>query len=116
MNPKTTRTDKPILVTLFFAGMLFTATAIAGENQTHAFDANGDGKTTFEEVMKKLEKSARTTFDAMDHNKDGVLSEKDFDDVRDGMRKLEDWLYDLLKPFMDNDDKYNDDKSDPRAV
>ncbi len=112
MNPKTTRTGKPILVTLFFAGMLFTTTAIAGENQqTHAFDANGDGKITFEEVMKKLEKSARTTFDAMDHNKDGVLSEKDFDDVRDGMRKLEDWLYDLLKPFMDNDDK-----SGPRAV
>ncbi|MDQ6999367.1 MAG: hypothetical protein Q9M12_00570 [Mariprofundus sp.] len=112
MNSTNTRTSKRILVSLFFAGLLFTATAvIAGEEQTHAFDANGDGKITFEEVMKKLEKSARTTFDAMDHNKDGVLSEKDFDDVRDGMRKLEDWLYDLLKPFMDNDNK-----SDPRAV
>ncbi len=111
MNSNITRTNKPILVTLFFAGLLFSATAIAGEDQARAFDANGDGKITFEEVMKKLEKSARTTFDAMDHNKDGVLSEKDFDDVRDGMRKLEDWLYDLLKPFMDNDNK-----SDPRAV
>jgi len=110
MNSNTTRTNKPILVSLFFAGMLFAAPAIAGEDQRHAFDANGDGKITFEEVMKKLEKSARTTFDAMDHNKDGVLSEKDFDDVREGMRKLENWLYDLLKPFMD------DEKSDPKAV
>ncbi|MDQ6982303.1 MAG: EF-hand domain-containing protein [Mariprofundus sp.] len=110
MNSNTTRTSKAILVSLFFAGMLFTAPAMAGENQTHAFDANGDGKITFEEVMKKLEKSARTTFDTMDHNKDGVLSEKDFDDAREGMRKLEDWLYDLIKPFME------DDKSDPKAV
>jgi len=35
----------------------------------------------------------------MDHNKDGVLSDKDFDDVREGMKKLEDWLHDLLKPL-----------------
>jgi len=53
--------------------------------------------------MKKLEKSARTAFDAMDHNKDGVLSKKDFDDVRDGMQKLQDWLHDLLKSFIKDD-------------
>ncbi len=54
--------------------------------------------------MQKVEKSARTAFDAMDHNKDGVLSDKDFDDVREGMKKLEDWLHDLLKPFIRDDD------------
>jgi len=37
----------------------------------------------------------------MDRNKDGVLSEKDFDDVRQGMEKLERWFEDLLKPFLE---------------
>ncbi len=85
------------------AGLLFASTAMAAEHQPDGFDANHDGQITFEEVMKKLEKSARTTFDAMDHNKDGVLSKKDFDDVRDGMQKLQDWLHDLLKPFIKDD-------------
>jgi len=46
----------------------------------------------------------------MDHNKDGVLSDNDFDDVREGMQKLEDWLYDMFKPFIKDDD------SGPMAV
>ncbi len=91
---------KTILAALCLA-LLFTATpAMAGESNSQDFDANGDGQVTFEEVMKRLESSARTAFDSMDHNKDGVLSDKDFDDVRKGMEKLEQWLEDLLKPFM----------------
>ena len=72
--------------------------AVAGE--AGAFDANGDGQVTFEEVMQRLEKSARATFDSMDRNKDGVISDKDFDDVREGMERLEKWFEELLKPFL----------------
>jgi len=103
MNATIAWITKPVLVALFFAGLLFTATAMAGEDQSHDFDADGDGKITFEEVMQKLEKSARKAFDAMDHNKDGVLSDEDFDDVRGGIRKFENWLYDHIKPLMDDD-------------
>ena len=92
------------------AGRMFAESARDAGNQEDQFDANGDGQVTFPEVMKKVEKSARKTFDAMDHNKDGVLSDKDFDDVREGMQKLEDWLHDLLKPFIKDDD------SGPMAV
>jgi len=101
-----------ISATVLAAGLLFTSTAMAAEHQSNDFDANHDGQITFEEVMKKLEKSARTAFDAMDHNKDGVLSKKDFDDVRDGMQKLQDWLHDLLKPFIKDDAP----KSNPMSV
>jgi len=97
-------TTKILLAAGLAAGLLFATTAMAAEHSSDNFDANGDGQITFEEVMHKLEKSARKTFDAMDHNKDGVLSKKDFDDVREGMQKLEDWLQDLLKPFMKDED------------
>jgi len=89
---------------IFTVGLLLASPAMAAGNQPDGFDANGDGQITFEEVMQKVEKSACTAFDAMDHNKDGVLSDKDFDDVREGMQKLEDWLHDLLKPFIRDDD------------
>ncbi|ATX80909.1 EF hand [Mariprofundus ferrinatatus] len=79
--------------------LLVSTPALADENSS-AFDANGDGQITFEEVMQRLETSARATFDAMDRNKDGVISDKDFDDVREGMEKLERWFEDLLKPFL----------------
>ncbi|MFQ5344382.1 MAG: EF-hand domain-containing protein [Mariprofundus sp.] len=97
-------TIRTAVSSLFLAAFLLAAPAMAGEDQSHMFDANGDGKITFEEVMKKLEKSARPAFDRLDHNKDGVLSEKDFDDVRDSMRKFENWLYDMLQPLMEEDD------------
>ncbi len=101
---------KTILAGVLAAMLLLATSAMAADNQQDNFDANHDGQITFEEVMKKVEKSARKTFDAMDHNKDGVLSDKDFDDVRDGMQKLRDWLHDLLKPFI------KDDESGPMAV
>ncbi len=110
IQTKSSNISKGIFSALLVSGMMFASSAMAAGNQSDDFDANNDGQVTFEEVMKKLEKSARTTFDAMDHNKDGVLSDKDFDDVREGMQKLEDWLHDLLKPFMKDDD------SGPMAV
>jgi len=110
IQPHTSGICKTTLAGALAAMLLFSTSAIAAGNQSDAFDANGDGQITFEEVMKKVEKSARKTFDAMDHNKDGVLSDKDFDDVRDGMQKLQDWLHDLLKPFI------KDDESGPMAV
>ena len=85
---------------LLIIGLMLASLAVAGENRSDDFDANGDGRITFEEVMKKLEPSARSAFDSMDRNKDGVLSDKDFDDVREGMDKLQKWLDDLLKPFL----------------
>ena len=97
----------PLLLALV---LLFATPALAADSPNDQFDANGDGQITFPEVMQKLEKSARSAFDAMDHNKDGVLSKKDFDDVREGMEKLEEWLHDLLKPFIKDDD------SGPMAV
>jgi len=95
--------SKTLPAVMLAAGLLFASTAMAAEHPANDFDANHDGQITFEEVMKKLEKSARTAFDAMDHNKDGVLSKKDFDDVREGMQKPQEWLHDLLKPFMKDD-------------
>lgn len=91
---------KEIFVALLCVLLLSASPAIAGEKSAGAFDANGDGQVTFPEVMQRLEKSARTAFDAMDRNKDGVLSAKDFDDMRDGMEKLEQWFEKLLKPFL----------------
>jgi len=96
-----TRKANPLLLSmLLLVGLFIASSAWAGTSSGDGFDANGDGQVSFEEVMKKLEKSARSTFDSMDRNHDGVLSNKDFDDMREGMQKLEDWLDHLLKPFM----------------
>jgi Ca2+-binding EF-hand superfamily protein len=43
-------------------------------------------------------------FDALDRNKDGVLSQEDFSDVSEGMQKLQDWLDDLLRPFLPSEE------------
>jgi len=85
---------------LVLAALLWTGIAGAEEQEHKGFDTNGDGLVTFQEVMKYLEPSVRKTFDAMDRNKDGVLSDKDFDDLREGMKELERWLDKLLiEPF-----------------
>lgn len=64
------------------------------------FDNNKDGEVTFEEVMKHLELGIRKSFDALDRNHDGVLSAKDFDDLHQGIDKLEKWLKELVKPLI----------------
>ena len=86
------------LASVVLAGMLWTTDVRAADGSK--FDSNGDGLVTFQEVMKYIEPSVRKSFDAMDRNKDGVLSDKDFDDLREGLRKLEEWLDELLiEPF-----------------
>ena len=100
MTENSSKTNPLLLSMLLIVGLFVASSAWAGGSASHDFDANGDGQVSFEEVMQKLEKSARTTFDSMDRNHDGVLSNKDFDDVRQGMQKLEDWLDNLLKPFL----------------
>jgi len=50
--------------------------------------------------MRHVEPSIRKGFDALDRNHDGALSGEDFNDFHRGMQKLEDWLNELLKPFI----------------
>lgn len=86
------------LAVLVMIGMLWVSPAYAADKDD--FDANGDGRITFEEVMKRVEATTRKTFDTLDRNKDGALSDEDFDGVREQMKKMEDWLEDLIKPFL----------------
>ncbi len=105
MSDTTTGKTNPVLLSVLLMIGLFCASSVwAGPAASQEFDANGDGQVTFEEVMKKVERSARKAFDGMDRNNDGVLSNKDFNDVREGMQKLEEWLDHLLKPFMQEDE------------
>lgn len=68
------------------------------EGDQNGFDANHDGQITLEEVMQRLEPAVRRAFEAMDRNGDGVLSEHDFDDLREGLDRLQRWFDELL-PF-----------------
>ena len=86
------------LTALILAGLLCSSPAYASDKDD--YDVNGDGRITFEEVMKRVESSTRKTFDALDRNKDGALSDEDFDGVRDQMKEMEDWLEELIKPFL----------------
>ena len=88
-------------IVVMLALLVCAAPGMADASDQHSFDANGDGKITFEEVMKHVEHSARQVFDSLDRNSDGVLSSDDFDDMRKGMQQLQDWLDHLLKPFTD---------------
>jgi Ca2+-binding EF-hand superfamily protein len=92
-----------IMAVLVVTGLLCSSPAYAADKDD--FDANGDGRVTFEEVMKRVESSTRKTFDALDRNKDGALSDEDFDGVRDQMKEMEDWLEELIKPFLDEDEE-----------
>ena len=94
-------TKSVALAVLIVAGSLWALPAHAADKDD--FDANDDGRITFEEVMKHVEATTRKTFDALDRNKDGALSDEDFDGVRDQMKKMEDWLEDLIKPFLEKE-------------
>jgi hypothetical protein len=87
-----------IMTVLVVAGLLCSSPASATDRDD--YDANGDGRITFEEVMKRVEAATRKTFDALDRNKDGALSDEDFDGVREKMKKMEEWLEELIKPFL----------------
>jgi len=51
-------------------------------------------------IMRHIRPRIQSGFDALDRNKDGVLSGRDFDDVREGMKELQDWLDELLRQFF----------------
>jgi len=89
------------LAVLIATSLLCSSPAYAADKED--FDANGDGRITFEEVMKHLESTTRKSFDALDRNKDGALSDEDFDDVREKMKKMQEWLEELIKPFLPED-------------
>jgi len=91
------------LTGLAIAGLLWASPGFAADKDD--FDTNGDGRITFEEVMKHLETTTKKTFDALDRNKDGALSDEDFDGVREKMKKMEEWLEDLIKPFLPEDEE-----------
>lgn len=98
------RSLQTTVAALLIALLLSATPALAGEKSVGSFDANGDGQITFAEVMQRLESAARPAFDSMDRNRDGVISDKDFDDVREGVEKLERWFEELLKPFLLEDE------------
>lgn len=86
---------------VLLAGLLWALPAVAADNPWDGFDSNGDGRVTYDEVMKQLEPPIRKGFDAMDRNHDGALSAEDFDDVHDGVRQLHRWLEEMLRPFLE---------------
>jgi len=83
--------------------LMSSSVAVAGEQELAGFDTNGDGKITMSEIMQHIRPVVKKGFDAMDRNHDGVLSDKDFDDISEGMHKLEDWLNEVLRPFIDSE-------------
>jgi len=103
-NHNTAQTISLGLVGVVLAWLLWASPAYAADSQFQGFDANGDGIITFEEIMEHIEPSVRKGFDVLDRNGDGVLSDNDFDDVRGGMQELRNWLNELLKPFLSQEE------------
>ncbi|MFQ5582635.1 MAG: hypothetical protein ACE5F3_08440 [Mariprofundaceae bacterium] len=91
------------LTGLILGGFLW-ATPACADDGWDKFDGNGDGRITFEEVMRHIEPSVRKSFDSLDRNGDGVLSRSDFDDVRDSIKKFEDWLDEFLDIFIPSEE------------
>ncbi len=93
------------LAGVVLAGFLYAAPAFATDHPFKGFDNNRDGKITMDEIMKHIRPKIQSGFDALDRNKDGVLFSRDFDDVREGMKKLQDWLDELLRQFLPSGEK-----------
>jgi len=90
------------------AGFLYATPASAADHPFKEYDSNHDGEITMNEIMRHIRPRIQSGFDALDRNKDGVLSSKDFDDVREGMKKLQDWLDQLLRQFLPSGEKDKD--------
>jgi len=96
------------LAGMILAGLLYAAPAFAADHPFKDYDGNHDGKITMNEIMRHIRPKIQSGFDALDRNKDGVLSSKDFDDVREGMKKLQDWLDELLQQFLPDGEEDKD--------
>ena len=81
-------------------GMLQAGEAQAGNQRHWPLDLNDDGKITMSEIMRALKPRIRQGFKALDRNHDGVLSDKDLDDVREGMERIRRWLDRLLRDVL----------------
>jgi len=97
-----------VLVGIALTGFLYVAPAPAAEHPFKDYDSNHDGKITMSEIMRHIRPKIQSGFDTLDRNKDGVLSSRDFDDVREGMKKLQDWLDELLRQFLPSGEKDKD--------
>ena len=97
-----------ILASMVLAGLLYAAPASAADRPFKEYDSNHDGKITMNEIMRHIRPKIQSGFDALDRNKDGVLSSKDFDDVREGMKKLQDWLDELLRHLLPSGEEEKD--------
>jgi len=93
------------LAGVVLAGLLCAVPASAADHPFKGFDSNDDGKITMDEIMRHIRPKIQAGFDALDRNKDGVLSSKDFDDVREGMKRLQEWLDELLRQFLPGEEK-----------
>lgn len=93
-----------ILMFIILALTAVTTSAIARDIatpfQSEGFDINGDGRITMPEIMQHIRPTVQKGFDALDRNRDGAISQDDFSDVSEGMKQMENWLNDLLRPFM----------------
>jgi len=96
------------LASMVLAGFLYATPASAADHPFKEYDSNHDGKITMNEIMRHIRPRIQSGFDALDRNKDGVLSSRDFDDVREGMKKLQDWLDELLRQFLPSGEKDKD--------
>jgi len=106
---------KTIYTVLVVAGLgLLPGMAAASEAgmppDVAGYDINGDGRITMPEIMQHIQPSVQKGFDVLDRNKDGVLSKDDFNDVSQGMQQMQDWLEELLRPFMPSEDLPSDNR------
>ncbi len=104
---RTDQTQKTglMLAGIVLVGFLYIAPASAADHPFKDYDSNHDGKITMNEIMQHIRPRIQSAFDALDRNKDGVLSSKDFGNVREGMKKLQDWLDELLRQFLPSGEK-----------
>ena len=105
MRAYLSRSGNFMMLSLLCVTLVWASPLWAEEKGWGGYDDDNDGRLTFEEVMRHVEPSVRKSFNALDRNHDGVISNEDFDDVHEGMRRMEEWLYRLIKPFLPEEEE-----------